>query len=610
MTILNPWGWALAAAVVVPLVLHLWRRRAQARVEFPAVRYLLRMEREHAREVRVQNLLLMLLRCAIVVALAAAIARPVGRAPGLGHAPTAVAIVLDNSLSSQAAGPEGPVLARLSAAARGIVAAATGADRLWVVTMDGRVVGGDRPTIDAALAAVRPLDGAGDAADALRRAGALVRGSGLPTGRVVVLSDGQAASWATVDATARGGAAASVVVIPPGPIVNRAVTLVAAEPLHWDPRGAVRATVQAPDSASWRLVVDGRTLARGTALPGATILARAQLAGAGWRAGVVELAPDELRGDDRRHVALHVGEPPAVQVAPGAGPFLTGAVGALVAGGRARAGTAIAIGTMEQARRPGLFFAPADPIRVADANRALTRAGIPWRLGAIRTGAAPLAGDGVTRATARTWYALVPAMAAGDSTTRVDTLATVGGAPWAVAGDGYVLVASPATDAATDLPVRAAFVPWIDRLVSQRLVEGSTGVTAAVPGALVRVPVGVDGLELPSGTVSPVTAGALLPAPWAAGVAFWRRGAARVGALVVNPEPAESDTARVTATALAERLDADEVGSAPDALGRAVFAAGGARSWSRALLVLALLLLAIEWVVAGRGLGRRAPVEP
>jgi hypothetical protein len=93
-------------------------------------------------------------------------------------------------------------------------------------------------------------------------------------------------------------------------------------------------------------------------------------------------------------------------------------------------------------------------------------------------------------------------------------------------------------------------------------------------------------------------------------VAFWRRGAARVGALVVNPEPAESDTARVTATALAERLDADEVGPAPDALGRAVFAAGGARSWSRALLVLALLLLAVEWVVAGRGLGRRAPVEP
>ncbi|MDQ8155908.1 MAG: BatA domain-containing protein [Gemmatimonadota bacterium] len=609
MTFLAPWGWGLAAAIAVPLVLHLWRRRAQARVEFPAVRYLLRMEREHAREVQVQNLLLMLLRCAIIVVLAAAIARPVARAPGIGHAPTAVAIVLDNSLSAQAAGPEGPVLARLAAAARGVVGAATAADRLWVVTMDGVVVGGDRPTLDAALAAVRPLDGAGDAGDAVRRAAALVRGSGLPSGRVVVLTDAQATSWGAIDPSALGGAAADLAVVTPGAIVNRAVTAVAAEPLHWDPRGAVRATVVAPDSASWRVVVDGRTLARGTALPGATILARAQLTGTGWQAGVVELAPDELRGDDRRHFAVHVGEPPAVQVASGAGPFLAGAVGALVAGGRARVGGGITVATMDQARRPGLLFAPSDPIRVADANRALERAGIPWRLGARRTGAAPLTGEGVAGAMAREWYALESATAAGDAAARRDTVATVGGAPWAVAGDGYVLVASPATDEATDLPVRAAFVPWIDRLVSQRLVDGSTGVSTAVPGAMVRVPAGVDGLELASGPVRPVAAEEAISAPWAAGVAFWRRGATRVGALVVNAEPSESDTGRVTVDTLATRLGARTVDAAPDGLGRAVFAAGGARSWSRALLILALLLLASEWLVAGRGFGRRTPVE-
>ena len=609
MTFLTPWGWGLAAAVAVPLLLHLWRRRAQARVEFPAVRYLLRMEREHAREVRVQNLLLMLLRCAIILVLAAAIARPVGRAPGVGHAPTAVAIVLDNSLSTQAAGPEGPVLARLAAAARGIVGASTAADRLWVVTMDGLVAGGDRPILDAALAAARPLDGAGDAADAVRRAAALVRGSALPSGRVVVLTDAQSSSWGAIDASVLGGAAADVAVVTAGPIVNRAVTAVAAEPLHWDPRGAVRATAIAPDSASWRIVVDGRTLARGTALPGATILARAQLSGSGWRAGVVELAPDELRGDDRRHFAVHVGEPPAVQVGAGAGPFLSGAVGALVAGERARSGAGITVATMEQARRPGLLFAPIDPIRVADANRALERAGIPWRLGARRTGAAPLAGDGVAGAMARVWYVLEPAAAPQNATQRIDTLATVGGAPWAVGGDGYVLVASPATDEATDLPVRAAFVPWIDRLVSQRLVDGSTGVSSATPGATVRVPSGVDGLELASGTVRPVAPGEGIAAPWAAGVAFWRRGTARVGALVVNAEPAESDTARLAPDTLAVRLGARRVDAAPEGLGRAVFAAGGARAWSRALLVLALLLLAAEWFVAGRGTARRASAD-
>ncbi|MFM8567890.1 MAG: hypothetical protein ACKOCV_09420, partial [Gemmatimonadota bacterium] len=370
------------------------------------------------------------------------------------------------------------------------------------------------------------------------------------------------------------------------------------------------ATAVAPASARWRVVEDGRKLARGTALPRATILARAQLAGSGWRAGVVELAPDQLRGDDRRHFAVHVGEPPAIQAAAGAGPFLTGAVGALVAGGRARAGAGITVATMEQARRPGLLFAPADPIRVADANRALARAGIPWRLGARRTGAAPLAGEGVAGAMARVWYVLEPAAASTDAAQRIDTLATVGGAPWAVGGGGYVLVASPATDEATDLPVRAAYVPWVDRLVSQRLVDGSTGISAATPGAMVRVPAGVDGLELGSGTVRPVTAGEGIAARWEAGVAFWRRGATRVGALVVNAEPAESDTARLAPDTLAARLGARRVDPTPDGLGRAVFAAGGARAWSRALLVLALLLLAAEWVVAGRGVARRAAAEP
>ncbi|HEY7877884.1 MAG TPA: BatA domain-containing protein, partial [Gemmatimonadaceae bacterium] len=57
--------WLMAAgAAAVPLLLHLLRRRIGARVEFPAVRYLARAEREHSRKLRLRNLLLMLLRIA------------------------------------------------------------------------------------------------------------------------------------------------------------------------------------------------------------------------------------------------------------------------------------------------------------------------------------------------------------------------------------------------------------------------------------------------------------------------------------------------------------------------------------------------------------------
>ena len=605
MSFLAPWALLLAAAAGVPLLLHLLRRRTGDKIDFPAVRYLMRMEREHAREVRLKNLLLMVLRISIIVAVALAAARPLGWLPGVGHAPTAVAIVLDNSLSSAAAGADGPMIGRLSAAARGIVDASSSGDRLWLLTMDGAVIGGDAGTIRAALSGLRALDGAGDAAGVLRRAATLVKESAVPTGRIVVLTDAQATTWAGVGPLAADDAPVSLIA-PGGTLgVNRAVVAVATEPRHWDPRGSVRATVSGPDSTSWRVVIDGRTLARGTAQPGATVLARVQPPARGWVAGTIELAPDELRGDDARHFAAHVGEPPTITADAASGPFLRGAVDALVLAARARRGEGVLLASAERARKPALLFAPSDPLKLADANRALERAGIPWRFGARRQGPAPLRGQSVDGATAQRWYLLEDAGATqaggAGASIRTDTLARVGGAPWAVAGEGYVLVASAAEATATDLPVRAAFLPWLDDLIAQRLVAGTVGVAESAPGATVRVPALAEGLEAPDGTVSAVSAGAVIDVPWLAGVHFWRRGTERVGALVVNPEPRESDLARLSTDSLAQQLGASAASADPAAAGRAAFAAGGSRALARTFLLLALLLLVAETLVARRG---------
>ena len=620
MSFLAPWVLLLAAAAGVPLLLHLLRRRTGDKIDFPAVRYLMRMEREHAREVRLKNLLLMVLRIAIIVAIALAAARPLGWLPGVGHAPTAVAIVIDNSLSSAAAGADGPMIGRLSAAARGIVDASSTGDRLWLLTMDGAVIGGDAGAITAALSGMRALDGAGDAAVVLRRAATLVKESAIPTGRIVVLTDAQATTWANVAPLAADDAPISLVA-PGGTLgVNRAVIAVATEPRHWDPRGTVRATVSGPDSTSWRVVVDGRTLARGTAQPGATVLARVQPPARGWVAGTIELAPDELRGDDARHFAARVGEPPAITVDAASGPFLRGAVDALVQGARARRGEGVLLASAERARKPALLFAPSDPLKIADANRALERAGIPWRFGARRSGPAPLRGPSVDGATAQSWYVLEAVDAAqsgrggtsagsdtiAGTSTRTDTLARVGGAPWAVAGEGYVLVASAAEATATDLPVRAAFLPWLDDLIAQRLVVGTAGVVESAPGAAVRVPTLAEGLEAPDGAVSAVRVGAVIDAPWLAGVHFWRRGTDRIGALVVNPEPPESDLARLASDSLAQQLGATTASADPAAAGRAAFAAGGSRALARTFLLLALLLLVAETLVARRGSAKPA----
>ena len=103
----------------------------------------------------------MLLRILAVLFVALAAARPVGRLVGAGHAPTALAIVLDNSLEHvddrrrRTAVSSSP---RCGARAR--LVAATPSDRLWLVTADGRVVGGSTSAVGDAIQRAR-ADGRG-----------------------------------------------------------------------------------------------------------------------------------------------------------------------------------------------------------------------------------------------------------------------------------------------------------------------------------------------------------------------------------------------------------------------------------------------------------------
>src|SRR5688572_17810186 len=124
----------LAAAAAIPLLVHLLRRRMDQRVDFPAARYLARAERENSRKLRLRNLLLMMLRVLAVLLVAAAAARPVGRLAGTGHAPTAVALVLDNSLSTSVIRDGRPLLEQLKDAARDVINTGAPADQFWLVT--------------------------------------------------------------------------------------------------------------------------------------------------------------------------------------------------------------------------------------------------------------------------------------------------------------------------------------------------------------------------------------------------------------------------------------------------------------------------------------------
>lgn len=604
MAFLAPLWLALGLVAAVPVLLHLLRRNIGARVEFPAVRYLQSAERESSRDVRAKNLLLLLLRILIVLLLALAAARPMWtRGEGT---PRELAIVLDNSLSTTAIVGGAPVLDRLVTAARALRAASGSAERLWLITADGTVFTGP-DAIDAALARVIPLAGAGRLDDAVRAAIALTQGAGADGGAVAILTDGQRTTWATdiPSSTSR----VRVFVPPLVPPPNGAILSAVAQPQWWTPRGALELTVQAVrDSTAYRIAIGDNTLARGVVVraPGdslATVRLPLVGTGRGWQALDVTLEPSGVGADDHAVVPIVVGGAPVVRES--AGEFAAAAVAALRENGRVRSSGDVTVGVAPAAAvaaLPALIVPPADAGGLAAANAALARLDVPWRFAAeqrgsqlVRGSGDVLRGDSAIRVTR--WFPLVAQPGATG-----DTIAQVGGAVWMVRGPRWIVVGSSLDPASTTLPVRATFVPWLADAISN-LASGTTAAMHVAADARLLPPAGATELRGSDGTVRRTVGAGAMTAPTAAGLYFWMRGTDTLGALGVHLGAAEPQLARSTPAELTSRFgggERAELSSDGAAFLRSVRQSGAARPLAVPLLLLALLAVLAEAWLSGR----------
>ena len=604
MSFLSPLALALAAAALVPLLLHLRRRRVARTVDFPAARYLARATRDHERTLRARSSLLAILRILLVLVLALAASRPLARF-GSGHGRAALALLVDNSLSSGAVVAGRSTLDDARDAARAVLDAAGREDRLWLVTADGTVIAGDAAALRAVLDTLHPLAGAGDVGTALRAASSLARGARDASPTVVVLTDGQASTWSTIE-----GEVDALWTPASTPPPNHAIVAIEPRPRRWNGRGSIHLTARldaASDTLPLRIEIGGRAAARASLAPSTSALVEADvaLAGApaGWSTVRGVLPPDELPADDERWTAAWSGSPP--RVSSDAGPFVARALDALVSAGVVATGGDVSVVSADALTAlPALVVAPADPSRIGAANRALERAGIPWRFGAERRGAARATGEGLAGVDVSARFALVPGSAAP-----AETLATVGAEPWVVAGDRYVLVGSALDTASTSFPAAATFVPWLGRTIGERLSAVGGASIAAVPGARVAVPARVDSVENPDGARAAVHD--TLALPQHAGVYFWIRAGVRSGAVVVNGEAEESVLQRMDEDALRKRLNvAGPNAHDGPAIARAAFGRAARRPLGSILLWLALALLVAEALVAGRFSGALARLSP
>lgn len=221
MQFLNPALLAGALLFAVPLLIHLLNRQRHKRRPWAAMEFLLRAWQKQRNRLRTENLLLLLLRCLVPIALALAIARPVWRqAAALLAGPQVVHhyVVVDGSYSmglrqDGASSPFDRARTLVGRLLEGLEQQPQRADKATLVLAGVRprfVVRGELDLAAARnqwVAVQRPEDGGGDLIAALLQVARAVEEAPDPEARVYVLSDLQARAFG--DALAAPGTAAA-----------------------------------------------------------------------------------------------------------------------------------------------------------------------------------------------------------------------------------------------------------------------------------------------------------------------------------------------------------------------------------------------------------------
>lgn len=636
MGFLSPLFLLAAAAVAVPLLLHMALRRRARRQPFPALRYLRKTEREHASRIRLRQLLLLVLRILAVLLLVLAGARLFLRGAGEEHEPTAVAIVLDNSLSTGLVVGEERLLDDLKRRALESVDRSTPEDRVWVVRA-GEPWDVPVPSSPAALRRrIRETEASGAAvslARAVAEARALVAGAGLPGAEVHLVTDLQASAVDSVDGPGPGGTDLPPVILyasPGEPPPNRWIAGVEVagglSPLA-DQRTEIAVRVEgsgpageaSTDTVRVRLILADRVTAAVDAPVGSTVLLPAGPFPPGALQGTAELDPDALRADDRRHLAVRVRPPPRVVATGDPGFFVEQALAVLRDAGRIREGGIGDADLRVAPRGEGLgdgegpaavILPPGDPALLPALNRRLAAARIPWRLEqdplggetTLRVLDLPVPLEGVT---VRRAYRL---RAEGGGDRSVVRARRTTGEPWLVTGRGggapYLLVASPLDPEATSIPVRPEMLPLVEWMVSG-WSPGGPGQREVAAGSPLPLPPGATSVRDPGGTLHSVDGTHPFEMTGIPGIYAIRRGDSVLSRIAVNPPAGESRLARTDPASLLRRVGPPlhTVTDPTDWPARVYLRRRGRELW-RPLVVAALVLLVVEGLVAATGAGR------
>ena len=335
-------------ALSLPILIHLWHRRRVVELPFSTLRFLKAIAARTSRSSKIENLLLLLLRCLLFALVLLAAARPVMLARTAqvfgGEVPRTVVLVIDNSASMGYRTSGHTRLDAAKACALGLLDDLKHGDRVAVIAAGDRAdLRVAEPTIDHALArkAVEgiPLSHTrSDFAVALREAGKIADRAERGIRQIFLFTDSQETGWRTTLAnpaavfdTAWKQAEPEFVVVRPDDLgaLNACVKQVTVASPFLAPGATLRGVATVENFSPTALhdmvsisIGNERVAQRSADVPPGTAVEipfefQAPFVVGRWARATASLSGDNLPEDDVFYFTLPVYQPPRVILAEG-----------------------------------------------------------------------------------------------------------------------------------------------------------------------------------------------------------------------------------------------------------------------------------------------------
>jgi len=345
MSFLSPWMLYGLGMLSVPVLIHLWQRRRVVQVHFSTLRFLKIVAAKTSRSSRIENVILLLLRCLIFALLILAAARPVVSTTTAklfgGDVPRTVVLAIDNSMSmSYRAGDQTRLEVAKKQALVVIDDLKPGDDVAVMAVGDRPQLLIAEPTVDHALArrmieGIQPGETRSDYSIVFRQAAKIVARGSHGVRELYFFTDSQENAWqfdanAVFDEAWRKSELHPVVVRPDELMaVNAAVKEVKIQSPFVTTGGMVSGIAvvvnfsNRPAQDLLEIKFGGGRVAQKPLdiAPGASVEVpfefQAPAVSGRWAQGVASIEGDNLPGDDRYYFTMPVYQPPRVLIVEG-----------------------------------------------------------------------------------------------------------------------------------------------------------------------------------------------------------------------------------------------------------------------------------------------------